>query len=89
MFVRYLGINDKFLSIISQSFFCVFEFTVVEPLVANWFPDLCGELDGSFESCSSAFYMDEIILLYTCKGFRNKTKKCRWLADAEDVIMKS
>ena len=67
----------------------MFEFTAVEPLAANWFPDLCGELDGPFESYYSAIYMYEILLLYTCEVFRNKTKKYRWPADAEDVITQS
>ena len=57
---------------IFQHFSFVFEFTAAEPLAVYDFPDLCDELAGPFGLRSFASYMCEIILLCTCKGFRNE-----------------
>ena len=45
---------------------------MVEPMALNESPDLCDELAGPFGLRSFASYMCEIILLCTCKGFRNE-----------------
>ena len=45
------GVNDQFLGVIIHCFYCVIEFTAVEPFSINEFTDLCDELAGSFESC--------------------------------------
>ena len=50
VFVCDFGAEDQFLGVIVQSFYCVLDFTVVDLLAVNEFPDLCGDLDGLFES---------------------------------------
>ena len=72
MFICDFGVEDKLLGIIVQMSSFVFEFTAVEPLAVNEFPDLCDELDGPFEYRPFASHMREICLLYTYLGFRIK-----------------
>ena len=43
-------VKDQFLGVITQIFFCVVDFTDVDPLAVNGFPDLCDELADPFES---------------------------------------
>ena len=50
MFIYYFGVEDQFLVFITQCFSCMIEFTAVELLSVNEFPDLCDELAGPFES---------------------------------------
>ena len=49
------------------------EFTTVDPLAANKFPDLCDELAGPFEFHFFASYVSEIHLLCKYEGFENET----------------
>ena len=46
MFICDFGVKDNFLSVITQRFSCVIDFTAVDPLAVNEFPDLCDELAG-------------------------------------------
>ena len=71
MFICDFGNVNNFLSVIIQHFSCMLEFTAVEPLSVNEFPYLCDELAGPFEYRFFASCVSEIILLCTCKGFRN------------------
>ena len=50
MFIFDLGVEDQFPGVIIQRFSCVVEFTAVEPLAVNEFPDLCDELACPFGS---------------------------------------
>ena len=46
--VCYLGFDFQLLGVVAQQFSCVIEFTDVEPLSVDEFPDLCDELAGPF-----------------------------------------
>ena len=48
MFVCYFGVKDKLLDVIVQHFYIMLEFTEVEPLYVDEFPDFCDELSGPF-----------------------------------------
>ena len=48
MFLCDFGVDDQFLGMIVQRFSLMLEFTVVEPLTVDEFPDLCDDLTGLF-----------------------------------------
>ena len=63
MLVCDFGVKYQFLGVIVQQLSCVLEFTAVEPMSVDEFPDFCDELAGPFESHFFAFYVSEIRLL--------------------------
>ena len=63
VFIYDFDVEDHFLGVIIQSFLCVLEFTAVDPLAVNGFPDLDGGLAGSFES---RFFL---IIVFQTKSF--------------------
>ena len=71
MFIYDLSVKDQFLGVIIQKLSYMIEFTAVETFSINEFPYLCDELAGPFEYRFFASCVSEIILLCTCKGFRN------------------
>ena len=73
VFICDFGVEDEFLGIIIQCFPCVLEFTAVDPLSVNEFPDLCDELSGQLESHFLDSYVSEIHLFCRCEGFGDET----------------
>ena len=73
LFIYDLGVEDQLLGVIIQRFSCVLEFTAVETVDVNEFPDFCDELSGPFECRFFASYVSEIRLLCICEGFWNET----------------
>ena len=66
VFVCDFGVKDQFIGVIAQRLSRVIEFTEVEPLSVDEFPDLRDELDGPFGSHFFASDVSEICLLFTC-----------------------
>ena len=73
VFICNFRVKDQFLGVIMQHFSCVLEFTAVNPLAINEFPDFCDKSVGPFESPFFASCVSEIRLLCTYEGFRNET----------------
>ena len=48
MLIGYFVVKDHFIGVVCQSFSCVLDFTAVETLAENEFPDFCYELASSF-----------------------------------------
>ena len=69
---RINSLVEIFLGIFVHHFPCVFEFTLIETLTVNEFPDFYDDLAGPSESCYFDSYMCEISLLCMYKGLRNK-----------------
>ena len=66
----------------------MFEFTAIDTLDINGFPDLCDGLDGPFGSRYFDSYVCEINLLCACEGFRNETQNYRQITNTRDVRVK-
>ena len=73
MYICDFGNGYQLLGVIFQHSSRILEFTTVEPLDVDEFPDFWDKLAGPFESHFFYSYVIEIRLLCTCEGCRNET----------------
>ena len=72
MFIYDFGVEDQFLSVIIQHSYRVFNFTAVEPLDVDNFPDLCDESARTFEYRFFASDVSEISFFAYVRGMKEK-----------------